>query len=75
MFERSVGNAKRRVNVTSFCVWACSENCDFALCYCSIFIMNGGVSIILPSRKLTKKSITISLYFFKQFLKNDARYR
>ncbi|OOK24270.1 hypothetical protein BMT91_23955 [Escherichia coli] len=26
MFERSVGNATRRVNVTPFYVWTCSEN-------------------------------------------------
>ncbi|PSS39579.1 hypothetical protein BEM40_016230 [Escherichia sp. MOD1-EC5451] len=25
MFERSVGNATRRVNVTPFYVWACSK--------------------------------------------------
>ncbi|AUF91412.1 hypothetical protein BH100L_02242 [Escherichia coli] len=31
MFERSVGNATRRVNVTPFYVWTCSENYNFVV--------------------------------------------
>ena len=39
MFERSVGNATRRVNVTPFYVWTCSENYNLVVRFGIIFII------------------------------------
>ncbi|EGO9478626.1 hypothetical protein DEN86_27350 [Escherichia coli] len=74
MFERSVGNATRRVNVTPFYVWTCSEKYSSVVHPRIIFIINMEFCINFPSRKTTKKSITIHVHFFKQFLKTDSGY-
>ncbi|XNM75930.1 hypothetical protein ACLK2A_12060 [Escherichia coli] len=73
MFERSVGNATRRVNVTPFYVWTCSENYNLVVRFGIIFIIKTSASAS-SSRKTTKKSITILVHFFKQFLKTDSGY-
>ncbi|NYY78864.1 hypothetical protein DMI66_05930 [Escherichia coli] len=69
MFERSVGNATGRVNVTPFYVWTCSENYNFVVRFGIIFIIKTEFCISFSSGKTTKKSITILVHFFKQFLK------
>ncbi|EGE0877704.1 hypothetical protein DMI48_00315 [Shigella boydii] len=74
MFERSVGNATRRVNVTPFYVWTCNENYNLVVRFGIIFIIKTEFCISFSSRKTTKKSITILVHFFKQFLKTDSGY-
>ncbi|MDF8531248.1 hypothetical protein OU674_11370, partial [Escherichia coli] len=63
MFERSVGNATRRVNVTPFYVWTCSENYNLVVRFGIIFIIKTEFCISFSSRKTTKKSIGFAPIF------------
>lgn len=65
MFERSVGNVIRRVNVILFYVWICSENYNFVVRFGIIFIIKTEFCISFLLRKIIKKLIIIFVYFFK----------
>lgn len=65
MFECSVGNVIRCVNVILFYVWICSENYNFVVCFGIIFIIKMEFCISFLLRKIIKKLIIIFVYFFK----------